>query len=115
MKKKLQGTRIAVGMTDGYRYIGIKPPLTEAEGRVMEIELNEYNQITTPGPATTLLMVSGESFSYGSTLRTEHAFKVAQDIATTLRGLRSEPVNVLPEPVGLRGYHSTPFNPYTDM
>jgi len=114
MKSSEQVTRVAVGATDGYRYVGIQPPLTDNEARILGIELNPYNQITAVGKEATLLTVNGDAFQGGPRGRDQHALEVAKSIADTLKNLRSEQVMLWATPVQLRGHNSTPFSPLTD-
>lgn len=108
-------THIAIGATDGYRYIGVMPPLTEEEinqlrddgvlkGQVEQIEL---------GPPCSLIRSGGD---YCTTPRghTEGTVRTAGVMAAFLGGLRpNHHVQFNPKPVQLSGFQSSPFNPVT--
>jgi hypothetical protein len=99
-------TEVAIGVTDGFRYIAIKPPLSEIEIDLLVndglIGAGREEQITL-GPNCTMLRGGWN---------TERAQMTASSIARTLRPLRGS-VYVDSHPVTLSGYQSSPFNPIT--
>lgn len=102
---------VAIGATDGYRYIGVKPPLTEVEIDVMVdagvvASVNSIEQIDSPSPACTVVRCAGG---------TEYAQDRAQQITDLLRMSREGRVRYLPNPVDIVGHKSSPFNPNTDV
>ena len=111
-------TCVMIGETDGYRYLGIKPQLTNEELTQIQgfgLELLRPQQIDEPGPAASLICVNGDSFQGGPTARTESAVKVGNEISSVLRLLRPrDAVKFDKTPVQMYGYKSTPFNPVTE-
>lgn len=107
-------SEIRIGATDGYRYIGIKPPLTDEEitqlrddgvlkGSVEQVELE---------PACTLLRTAGDFSTPNG--HTETTARTAVQIAIFLGHLRSEAdVQVFSQPIHMSGSQSSPFNPLT--
>lgn len=112
-------SRVGIGMTDGYRYVGIEPPLSAME--IIDLKqaglLDESWTITHIDdmlPRATLLTVSGDFDNDHPDTRTAIAQKVAADIARRLGYLRDHGMSLNTTPVELWGYHSSPFNPNTD-
>lgn len=101
-------TEVAVGVTDGYRYIAIKPPLDDVEielligDGVIRSASGHVEQITI-GPNCTMLRGGWD---------TDRAQITAKEIATRLRLTRGA-VGVDLTPVDLTGFQSSPFNPVT--
>jgi hypothetical protein len=101
-------SRVAIGRTDGHRYIFVKPPLTKEEINVME-----WAGVLTPGsvelvdefdPACSLVRGAGASDVQ------ERAQKIAYAVGVD----RECQVQFMPEEVPLVGQNSTPFTPNTD-
>ena len=112
-------TVVAVGVTDGFRYVGITPPLTREEVRTMEwagvlepgIPLQQIEEFE---PHCSLLTVAGEN-GMRTEAKTERAIEVASKIAYALGQAREgSAVRHDTTLVGLVGHNSSPFNPDTD-
>lgn len=107
-------TEIRIGATDGYRYIGIKPPLTDdeiAELKEVDVLKGGIQQVELE-PACTLVSTSGDFTTPKG--HTEGTVRRAEQIAIFLGHLRSEAnIKVFSDPVQMSGYQSSPFNPVT--
>lgn len=111
------GTEIRIGITDGYRYIAVKPPLNDAEiaylnDRDTSLLLGSLEQISLE---TSCTMIQRSSDLGDPQANTERAVRAAERLAVSLRAIRpaSEEIQVYPDPVTLQGHASTPFNPIT--
>jgi len=107
-------TQVALGWTDGCRYVGIMPPLDETEVDVLndhELVRDEWLEHVGVEPECTLVRFG---CSDNPEVATKRAQETAMAIADVLRDARKGRVNVILEPVSLVGYESSPFNPSTD-
>src|SRR5665213_1812874 len=97
-------TRVAIGITDSDRYIGVAPPLTRDEVRMMGwagiIGARSVKQMDESDPACSLVRIESSS---------EPATDLALNIAQALRALRGGHIQHEFEPVWLNGQNSTPF------
>jgi len=122
MAKRGEITEVGIGMTDGYRYLDIKPPLREKEltdmgarGVIGAFVARNNEQIDDILPAVSQIMVSGDFDSLTPESRTIKAQQMAKELAEVLRSMRpNHTIRVNSEPVPLMGHHSNSFNPYTD-
>jgi hypothetical protein len=120
MSETLAKYQVRIGQADGYRLVGVEPPLTENEVRNLEyaevISPGSATQIEEPEPACTVISVSSEPGSSPET-RTNDAHNIALKIALALNqwgeGGVYPSAAYTPEPVFLMGENSTPFNPET--
>lgn len=108
------GSEVAIGWTDGKRFVAVRPPLNDQEleelkakdlirGQIENIDLD---------PACTQISFSTILDSPESANRRARGLAVA--IAEVLRASRSD-VSINLEIVSLVGHNSSPFNPNTDV
>lgn len=120
MKVNKSETLVAVAATDGFRYVGVEPPLTDSEISAIRadgvIEAGfSVQQIRTLEPACTMITVSGVRDPFRNPdARTEYAHSVAEGIASVLSRSRDCQVRHDPSTSWIVGYLSSPFNPDTD-
>lgn len=107
-------TTIGLGKTDGFRYIGIRPPLLQRELAQLEeaslINQGQVTKITETVPCT--LIQFGENDFQGQDSDVAVTEK-AHRIAPILERLMGK-VNIEPKIVWMLGAQSSPFNPNTD-
>lgn len=101
-------TDVAIGATDGFRYIAVKPPLNDAEvellvDRGLIGSSSGHVERVTLGPNCTMLRGGWN---------TERAQVAAKEITSLLKTSRGN-VSLHTNPVDIQGYQSTPFNPVT--
>lgn len=111
-------TVIAVGKTDGFRYVGVVPPLDKDEIDTMQWAGTfdsrfHIEQIDEFEPHCSLMSVGGES-GMSPDDKDAHAHEVATRIAASLSHFRAGPIRQVAETVFLQGHNSTPFYPNTD-
>jgi hypothetical protein len=121
MSKTPESTRIGIGATDGYRYIGIEPPLGKEElamfRAISDLESDRdisIERVDDQQPNATLIKVSGDFDGLHPELRTEKAKVLAKSVAHLLEFMRKTSVSTNLDVIDLQGHHSTPFHPNTD-
>lgn len=112
-------TVVAIGATDGYRYVGVTPPLTTEEIHTMEwagvLDVDDpIRRIVEFEPHCSLVTVSGDADLISPAERDEKAKGIAAKIAYALGQSREGNIRSELTLVGLVGYNSSPFNPDTD-
>lgn len=106
-------TEVAVGLTDGYRFIAVKPPLTKEELG----ELSHSPDINRLLPGVEQIEVEPACTQFKTVIREQRELPHLADriggLVSDIRGGGS--LQVDPRPVVLQGPNSSPFNPNTDV
>lgn len=111
------GTQIGIGKTDGYRYVAVKPPLTDDEKDAL-VELGLVDHIgqfeeVSRKPLCTNIRLGAEDI--GSYYLDEAGTILANGVANLLSELRSGNVDVNEEIVHLGyGSQTSAFNPIAE-
>lgn len=111
-------THIAVGRTDGFRYVGTKPPLSDAELQTAEL----IDFVNTYGFGTTEQIFGKDACTLLGqviTLLKHDAYTAIADATLALGGvmrtLRPSHTITIDQKINvMRGPKSSPFNPITD-
>lgn len=109
-------TQVAIGWTDGYRFVGIKRPLSPDEIKQLAVEglvQDDHVEQIDLAPSCSLIHAGGSLLS-GPIEATRKTQETGRNIARSLGRMRNEKVLFSPDPVRLIGAKSSPFNPDTD-
>ncbi len=103
-------TEVAVAITDGYSYVGVKPVFNDEESAKFKIIDPDMPQHHSHGDAssTTVVTVTDHTYLGHPDIRVAHTRKVASQIANELLCTRVGSVVILNEVVDMTGF-ADPF------
>ncbi len=114
MSGEISESVIAVGYTDGARFVAIKPPLNESELNELRDQNLIRGQVEHIDVEPACTQISFSSLHTSPESATRRAQGIALAIAEALRVARHRNVGVDLSPISLMGFKSSPFNPNTD-